>query len=155
MVKNAAAIGRGDLNSHNLIYGSYNFDWSRNPNQTFDVPTYGNSANEIEGSGKINTVNTNWTSTISDTKVNEAHFTYARENRPRSAVNPTGVPDTAMGFATTFRFGSPFFLHPNVDEVFWRTDAKDSFSLVHGHTPSSSAASFCIARTHRSFAGSS
>lgn len=136
-VKNVAAIGRGDynLNQHNLIYGSYNFDWSRNPNQTFDVPTYGNSANGIEGPSKINTVNTNWTSTISDTKVNEAHFTYAREDRPRSAVNPTGVPDTAMGFATTFRFGSPFFLGPNVDEVFWRIDAKDNFTLVRGrHT---------------------
>lgn len=155
IVKNAAVIGRGDynLNGQNLIYGSYNFDWSRNPNQTFDVPTYGNSANGIEGPGKINTVNTNWTSTISDTKVNEAHFTYARENRPRSAINPTGVPDTAMGFATTFRFGSPFFLGPNIDEIFWRTDAKDNFSLVHGHHTFKVGAEFLYSKNTQIFRG--
>jgi hypothetical protein len=136
-IRNGSAFGRVDysVTPRNLIYGSYNFNWSRNPNQTFDVPTYGNSANGIEGPGKINVVNANWTATISDTKLNEAHFTYAREDRPRSAVNPTGVPDTAMGFATTFRFGSPFFLGPNVDELFWRTEVKDNFSMVHGrHT---------------------
>jgi hypothetical protein len=67
--------------------------------------------------------------------LNEAHFTYARENRPRNADNPTSVPDTAMGFGPTFRFGQPFFLEPAVDEVFWRTDIRDNFSLVRGkHT---------------------
>src|SRR5260370_28591970 len=40
-----------------------------------------------------------------------------------------------MGFATTFRFGQPFFLEPTIDEVFWRTDIRDNFSLVKGkHT---------------------
>jgi hypothetical protein len=35
----------------------------------------------------------------------------------------------------TFRFGHPFFLGPNVDETFWRTQIKDSFSIVTGrHT---------------------
>ena len=155
VVKNAAVIGRGDysLNRRNLIYGSYNFDWSRNPNQTFDVPTYGNSANGIEGPGKINTVNTNWTSMISDTKVNEAHFTYARENRGRSAINPTGTPDTAMGFATTFRFGSPFFMGPNVDEIFWRTDAKDNFSLVHRHHTFKVGGEFLYSKNTQIFRG--
>ena len=33
---------------------SYNFNYSKNVNQTFDVPTYGNSANGIEGPSKIN-----------------------------------------------------------------------------------------------------
>ncbi len=28
--------------------------------------------------------------------------------------------DTGMGFAPTFRFGNPFFLQPNVDELIWR-----------------------------------
>ncbi|MCA1573568.1 MAG: hypothetical protein LC770_03335 [Acidobacteria bacterium] len=40
-----------------------------------------------------------------------------------------------MGFVTTFRFGHPFFLAPNVDETFWRTQLKDNFSIVSGpHT---------------------
>jgi hypothetical protein len=135
--RNASVFGRMDynLNSKNQIYGSYSFDWSKNPNQTFDVPTYGTSANGIEGPSKIQDVNTNWFSTLSNTMLNEAHFTYARENRPRNTINPTSIPDTAMGFATTFRFGQPFFLEPNVDEVFWRTDIRDNFSLVKGkHT---------------------
>ena len=40
-----------------------------------------------------------------------------------------------MGFATTFRFGNPFFLAPNVDEVVKRIQVKDNFSIIHGrHT---------------------
>jgi hypothetical protein len=135
--RNASVFGRMDynLNARNQVFGSYSFDWSKNPNQTFDVPTYGSSANGIEGPSKIQDVNTNWFSTLSNTMLNEAHFTYARENRPRNTINPSSVPDTAMGFGTTFRFGEPFFLEPNVDEVFWRTDIRDNFSLIKGkHT---------------------
>jgi hypothetical protein len=40
-----------------------------------------------------------------------------------------------MGFAPNFRFGQPFFLEPAVDEIFYRTDIRDNFSLVKGkHT---------------------
>ena len=121
-----------DLNSSNHLSVSYNFDYSKNTNQTFDVATYGNSANGIEGPSKINVVRANLFTTVSPTKLNEAHFSYSRELRPRAAV-PSNVPaDTAMGFATTFRFGFPFFLEPNVDELLWRTHAKDSFSIIHG-----------------------
>ncbi len=121
-----------DLNSSNHLSVSYNFDHSENTNQTFDVPTYGNSANGIEGPSKINVVRANLFTTVSPTKLNEAHFSYSRELRPRSAV-PSNVPaDTAMGFATTFRFGFPFFLEPNVDELLWRTHLKDNFSLIKG-----------------------
>ena len=121
-----------DLNNSNHLSVSYNFDYSKNTNQTFDVATYGNSANGIEGPSKINVVRANLFTTVSPTKLNEAHFSYSRELRPRAAV-PSNVPaDTAMGFATTFRFGFPFFLEPNVDELLWRTHAKDSFSIIHG-----------------------
>jgi hypothetical protein len=136
-VRNASVFGRVDynLNSKNQIFGSYNFDWSKNPNQTFDVGSYGSSANGIEGPSKIQAISTNWFSTVSNTMLNEAHFTYARENRPRNAINPTSVPDTAMGFATTFRFGQPFFLEPAVDEIFYRYDMRDNFSVIKGkHT---------------------
>ena len=136
-VRNASVFGRVDynLNSKNQIFGSYNFDWSKNPNQTFDVPTYGTSANGVEGPSKIQAVSTNWVSTLSNSMLNEAHFTYAREARPRLAIDPSSVPDTAMGFATNFRFGQPFFLEPAVDELFYRTDIRDSFSIIKGkHT---------------------
>ncbi len=134
-IRNTALLGKLDFNLNNdhKLGISYNFDHSKNTNQTFDVATYGNSANGIEGPSKINNLNFNLISTLSATKVNEAHFSYSRENRPRSAV-PSNVPaDTAMGFATTFRFGAPFFLGPNVDELLWRTHVKDSFSIVSGN----------------------
>jgi len=133
-VRNAAVFGRVDynLNAKNQIFGSYNFDWSKNPNQTFDVGTYGTSANGIEGPSKIQAISTNWFSTVSSAMLNEAHFTYARENRPRNTINPSSVPDTAMGFVTTFRFGQPFFLQPTVDELFFRTDVRDNFSVLRG-----------------------
>ena len=136
-IRNGSAFGRADynFNSKNQLFGSYSFDWSKNPNQTFDVPTYGTTANGIEGPSKIQVFNTSWFSTISSNKVNEAHFTYSRENRPRNTIDPTAIPDTAMGFGPTFRFGQPFFLEPNIDELLWRTQIRDNFSIVRGkHT---------------------
>ncbi|HEX6046463.1 MAG TPA: TonB-dependent receptor [Pyrinomonadaceae bacterium] len=136
-INNQAFFSKGNfrLNDANELEVSYNFDYSKNTNQTFDVATYGNSANGIEGPSKINVVRANLFSTISPTKLNEAHFSYSRELRPRSAI-PSNIPaDTAMGFATTFRFGFPFFLEPNVDELLWRTQVKDNFSIITGdHT---------------------
>ena len=124
-----------DLTPAHKLGISYNFDYSRNPNQTFDVATYGNSANGIEGPSKINNFNVNLFSSISANQLNEAHFSYTREERPRGAIQSNVPADTAMGFATSFRFGQPFFLEPTVDELLWRTDVKDNFSIVHGtHT---------------------
>jgi hypothetical protein len=136
-VKNYAMLLKTDFNisKSNQLGVSYNFDYSKNDNQTFDVATYGNSANGIEGPSKINNFNVNLFSTISSTRLNEAHFSYTRELRPRAAVASNVPADTAMGFATTFRFGAPFFLQPTVDELIWRAHLKDNFSIVHGsHT---------------------
>src|SRR6266404_4578071 len=134
-IRNYAFLGKTDfnLNRSNQLGISYNFDYSKNTNQTFDVATYGNSANGIEEPSKINNINVNLFSTLSAKKVNEAHFSYTRELRPRAAI-PSNVPaDTAMGFATTFRFGHPFFLNPTIDELLWRTDVKDNFSVISGN----------------------
>lgn len=133
-VRNTAFLGKidWDVNDSNKLSASYNFDHSKNTNQTFDVPTYGVSANGIEGPSKINVANLNWYTTFSPTLVNEAHFTYSREDRPRHAVDSNVPADTAMGFATTFRFGNPFFLAPSVDELFWRTQIRDHVSLIKG-----------------------
>lgn len=134
-VRNTAILGKYDwnVNNANKLSVSYNFDRSRNPNQTFDVPTYGDSANGIEGPSKINDVNLNLFTTVSSKKVNEGHFSFSREDRPREAVNSNVPADTAMGFGPTFRFGNPFFLEPNVDEVFKRFEARDNFSILAGN----------------------
>lgn len=136
-INNNAMLGKLDwnLSPSNNLSASYNFNDSKNDNQTFDVATYGNSANGIEGPSKINVLNLNLFSTVTANRLNELHLTYSREGRPRSAV-PSKVPaDTAMGFGTTFRFGNPFFLAPNVDEQMDRFQLKDNFSVVTGkHT---------------------
>jgi hypothetical protein len=133
-VRNTALLGKFDwtLNSNHNMSASYNFDRSNNKNQTFDVPTYGDSANGIEGPSKINSVNFNLFSTFSARHVNEAHVSFSREDRPRAAVDSKVPADTAMGFSTTFRFGAPFFLEPGVDETFKRVQVRDAFSVLAG-----------------------
>jgi len=134
-IRNSAALARYDwsLTPRHQLATSYNFDRSRNESQTFDVATYGNSANGIEGPSRIQLLNFNLFSTVSPTKLNEGHFTYSREARPRLATKSNVPPDTAMGFVTTFRFGNPFFLQPQIDELFWRTDLRDKFSIISGN----------------------
>src|SRR5439155_1749743 len=133
-VNTTASLAKFDwlITPDNNLSASYNFTRSRKENETFDVATYGNSANVIEGPARIHAVNLNLFSTVSPTKLNEGHFTYSKEDRPRSAT-PSNVPaDTAMGFVTTFRFGNPFFLQPTIDELFWRIQARDDFTLISG-----------------------
>src|SRR6266511_1862540 len=136
-INNNALLAKLDwvIDTSNNLALSYNFDYSKNTNQTFDVATYGNSANGIEGPSKINVANLNLFTTVSGTKLNEFHLTYSREDRPRAASPSNVPPDTAMGFGPSFRFGNPFFLAPNIDEVIKRFQAKDNFSIVAGkHT---------------------
>jgi hypothetical protein len=123
-------------NANNNVSGSWNFNHSRKENETFDVATYGTSANGIEGDpARINVVNLNWFTTLSRSMLNEAHFTYSRESRPRTAIASNLAADTGMGFEPTFRFGNPFFLQPAVDELMWRVQIKDNVSVVAGtHT---------------------
>src|SRR5882757_3370717 len=136
-IHNGAFFGRMDytINPKNQFFGSYNFDYSRNPNQTFDVATYGTTANGIEGPAHIQTLNFNLVSTLSPKRLNEAHVTYGHETRQRTAINPNAVPDTGMGFFPSFLFGQPFFLGPGASETFYHLDFKDNFSLILGkHT---------------------
>jgi hypothetical protein len=136
--KTFALLGKMDavVSPNNNLSGSWNFNHSRKENETFDVATYGSSANGIEGDpARINVMNLNWFTTLSPKMVNEAHFTYSRESRPRTANNSGLAADTGMGFGPSFRFGNPFFLQPNVDELIWRTKLRNNLSIVTGaHT---------------------
>ena len=134
-VQTVAVLGKFDINAspNNSLSASWNFNHSRKENETFDVATYGTSANGIEGDpARINVGNLNWFTTLSDRVLNEAHFTYSREKRPRTAAASNLAADTGMGFSPTFRFGNPFFLQPAVDELIWRTQIKDNVSIVRG-----------------------
>ena len=124
--------------------GSWNFNHSRRANETFDVATYGTSANGIEGDpARINVANLNWFTTLSlETVERSALHLLAREPAAyRRGLGPSA--DTGIGFSPSFRFGNPFFLQPNVDELIWRTQLKDNLSLVTGKHTTSSAASGC------------
>jgi hypothetical protein len=137
VIHNGAFFGRMDynVNPRNQFFASYNFDYSNNPNQTFDVATYGTTANGIEGPSHIQTLNFNLVSTLSPKHLNEAHVTFGHETRPRSAIDGNAVPDTGIGFFPSFRFGQPFFLGPGASETFYHLDFKDNFSIILGkHT---------------------
>jgi len=137
-VHTAALLLKSDTNlsAANRLSVSYNFNHSRKENETFDVATYGTSANGVEGDpSRISVLNANLFTTVSNTKLNEFHVTYSRENRPRTARPSNLLADTGMGFGPTFRFGNPFFLQPGVDELLWRVQIKNNFSWVMGrHT---------------------
>ncbi|MFQ5662680.1 MAG: carboxypeptidase regulatory-like domain-containing protein [Terriglobia bacterium] len=141
-IRNVSFLGKYDWNMTpgNQVSFSYSYDRSKNTNETFDVATYGNSANGIEGASKIQTANVNLFSTISPTLFNEGHFTYSRESRPRAAIESNVPADIGIGGGTSgsdvaFRFGQPFFLQPTVDELFWKTQVRDNVSIITGkHT---------------------
>src|SRR5262249_50281286 len=134
-INTSSLLGKLDykLTEANELAFSYSFLRTKKENETFDVPTYGASANGTEGPGKIHSFNANIFTSFSATKLNEFHVTYLREDRPRSATQSKVPADTAMGFASTFRFGNPFFLGPNIDELFQRFQVRDNFSLVAGN----------------------
>jgi hypothetical protein len=137
---NSAVLGKWDwkLTPSNDLGFSYNFNRSNKINETFDVPTYGNSANGTEGPSRIQVANLNLFSTLSARTLNELHFTYGREARPRTGVQSNVPADTGIGADPdfpTFRFGNPYFLAPGVDELFWRTQVRDNISIIKGrHT---------------------
>ena len=107
-----------NISSRNLATLRYNYTWSEQKNGTFDVDSWGRSANATEkdsshaGTGSLIT-------TFSNSLLNEFRFQYARENRPRPYDGPiitdgNGIkrplPDTAFDFGRSYRFGEPFFI---------------------------------------------
>ncbi len=132
---------------HNLSL-KYNYTWAEQQNGTFDVDTWGASANGLEQS-KSNAVNGSLISFLSSRASNEFRFQFAREDRPRpyngpnnhlgdttgvSSIFGSGVPfhDTDVDFGNAFRFGMPFFL-PISDDHDTRIQLLDNVSLTRGN----------------------
>jgi hypothetical protein len=130
-------LGKVDWNasSRHLVTLRYNYTWSEQENGTFDVDSWGRSANATEedfshaGTGSV-------ISTLTSNLLNEFRFQYAREDRPRTYTGPdiTGqsrpLPDTAFDFARTYRFGMPFFIP--VDYYDTRLQLNDNVSWLRG-----------------------
>jgi len=128
---------------HNLSL-KYNHTWSQQDNGTFDVDTWGRSANGIE-KDHSNAGNLALASYLSPVLTNEFRFQYSREDRPRPyggarsaalGANPADppakrpFPDTGMDFGSGFRFGMPFFLP--IDYYDTRIQMLDNVSIAKG-----------------------
>jgi Carboxypeptidase regulatory-like domain/TonB-dependent Receptor Plug Domain len=120
------------LNSSNLLTVRHNFSRAEQVNGTFDVPTWGTSANGRKTS-KSNSFITQLVSTISPTLLNEFRFQWAKEERPRFYDGPD-LPDTTIGTfdgTLSYRFGRPFFLPvPSSDA---RIQFTDNFTVIAGN----------------------
>src|SRR5213076_2300103 len=132
---------------HNLSL-KYNYTWSQQENGTFDVDTWGRSANGLE-KDYSNAVNGSLVSFLSSRISNELRFQFSREDRPRpytgannhlgdttgvSSIFGSGVPfhDTDVDPLHSLRFGLPFFL-PIRDDHDTRVQLLDNVSIARGN----------------------
>jgi len=110
-------LGKVDwqVNANNRVAVRYAYTWSEHDNGTFDVDSWGRSANAVEQDNS-NAVSGQVISTFSDSTFSEFRFQWAKENRPRPYNGPDLVgqdrplPDTAFDFGNQYRFGMPFFI---------------------------------------------
>ena len=148
---NRALIAKLDFNLSESHQASvkYNYTWSEQENGTFDVDSWGLSANGIE-QDYSHAVNLSLRSLLSNRTSNELRVQWAREHRPRRYGGPLqpGVepppqppyqvlggrpfPDIGMDFADGFRIGLPFFLPIGADAADDRQQLVDNVSTLLG-----------------------
>ncbi len=145
-----AALAKFDfrLSDKNNLSLKYNYTWAEQQNGTFDVDTWGASANGLEQSHS-HAANGSLESFLSSNASNEFRFQFAREDRPRPYTGPnnhlgdtigvssifgSGVPfhDTDIDPAHAFRIGLPFFL-PIQDDHDTRVQLLDNVSISRGN----------------------
>jgi hypothetical protein len=120
------------VNQNNLLTVRHNYSRAEQVNGTFDVPTWGISANGREANNS-NSFITQLVSNITPTLLNEFRFQYAKENRPRFYDGPD-LPDTTIGTldgSLSYRFGRPFFLPVPSNDV--RFQVTDNFTMIRGN----------------------
>ena len=130
-------LGKVDwqLSQKHLATLRYNYTWAEQENGTFDVDSWGRSANAIEADHS-HAVTGAFISNLSGTMLNEFRFQLAREDRPRPYDGPdvTGqsrpLPDTAFDFGRGYRFGMPFFIP--VEYYDTRIQVNNNVSLIKG-----------------------
>ena len=134
------ALGKIDwqASSQNLATLRYNYTWANQDNGTFDVDSWGRSANATENDYS-NAGTASLLSTFSGSTSNEFRAQWAREERPRPYNGPdiTGqsrpLPDTAFDFGKSYRFGEPFFIPVTYHDT--RLQFNDNITHVWGqHT---------------------
>ena len=124
-----------NTSARNILTLRYNYTWSEQKNGTFDVDSWGRSANAIERDSS-NAVSGQLVSTFSSNVLNEFRSQYAKENRPRPYNGPTitgqsrPLPDTAFDFGSSYRFGEPFFIPVKYYDT--RVQFNDNVSYLRG-----------------------
>ncbi len=147
-------LGKVDiqLNQNNLLTVRHNYSRAEQVNGTFDVPTWGISANGRE-TDNSNSFIGQLVSNFSANLLNEFRFQYAREGRPRFYDGPD-LPDTTIGTfdgSTSYRFGRPFFLP--VPEVDTRFQFTDNFTVIRGNHTVKFGVDLNRAKTSQTFIG--
>ena len=142
--------------SRHLLTIRYNYTWSEQVNGTFDVDSWGRSANAVEGDSS-HAVTGSAISNLSATALNEFRFQWAKESRPRPYNGPdiTGqgrpLPDTAFDFGSSYRFGMPFFIP--VDYFDERVQFNNNISLIKGRHQMKFGAEFNRVHSNQTFRG--
>src|SRR6184192_2187276 len=134
-----AFVGLAKLDWHasdkHLATLRYAYTYSKQDNGTFDVDSWGRSANATEKDWS-QSYGGSLISTLSANLLNELRGQWSREDRPRPYNGPliTGqnrpLPDTAFDFVRAYRFGEPFFIPVKYYDT--RTQILDNFSIVAG-----------------------
>ncbi|CAM2009878.1 TonB-dependent receptor [Acanthopleuribacter pedis] len=145
-----------NIDFNNLLTLRFTDTSSEQVNGTFDVDSWGRSANAIETadswsiSGQLNTA-------ISDNMINELRFQYAREDRPRAYNGPNiagsdrPLPDTAFDFGRSYRFGMPFFIP--VDYYDTRVQMNNNLSIISGNHLIKIGAELNVTEAFQTFVG--
>jgi outer membrane receptor for ferrienterochelin and colicin len=151
-------LGKVDwqLSPKHLATIRYNYTWAEQKNGTFDVDSWGVSANATEKDDS-HAVTGSLISNLSASLLNEFRFQWARENRPRPYDGPniTGqsrpLPDTAFDFGRAYRFGEPFFIP--VDYFDERIQFNDNISVIKGRHSLKFGVEFNRVHSNQTFRG--
>ena len=127
LVKADLHLDGGDQPGSDQLSFKYSYSQAEQLNGTFDVDSWGLSANGVE-TGESHSFNLSWRSLVGSTLSHELRLQWAREDRIRwydgpimpgsdppptpqfAALGGRPFPDIGMDFADGFRIGLPFFL---------------------------------------------
>jgi hypothetical protein len=142
--------------SQHLFTGRYNYTWADQNNGTFDVDSWGRSANADErdhsNAGTMSLI-----SSLTGSLSNEFRAQWAREDRPRpyNGPNITGesrpLPDTGFDFVRGYRFGEPFFIPIDYHDT--RMQFVDNVSYLWGQHTFKAGAEYNQVASSQTFRG--
>ncbi|MEO8649903.1 MAG: carboxypeptidase regulatory-like domain-containing protein [Acidobacteriota bacterium] len=147
-------LGKVDIQvtKNNLLTLRHNYSRAEQVNGTFDVPTWGSSANGRE-TDKSNSFIGQLVTNFSPSLLNEFRFQWAKEERPRFYDGPD-LPDTTIGTFggdISYRFGRPFFLPVPSDDV--RLQFTDNITWIAGNHAIKFGADYNRTRVSQTFIG--